>query len=36
MNDQPAENLELLFAFEVWATPRGYDLSRGATEYRLS
>ncbi|GLO54797.1 hypothetical protein PPUJ20066_08330 [Pseudomonas putida] len=34
MNDQPAENLELLFAFEDWATPRGYDMSRGASEFQ--
>lgn len=32
MSTQPFANLELLFAFEEWAVPRGYDTSQAPDE----
>jgi hypothetical protein len=32
MQTKKMEDLEMLFAFEEWATPRGYDLARSADD----
>lgn len=31
--EQSLENLELLFAFEDWAKPRGYDVARNSVQF---